>query len=69
MLFKKSVDNVVRQFTRTIDDLREIADYKRMKVELCNEEVERLQHESDAHATEGERASKIADKLAKLLGE
>lgn len=69
-MFKvKTVDQVVNQFTKVINDLKGIVEYKNAKVSQCKDEIDRLAWESEEHSKERDRAEKICNKLEKLLGD
>jgi hypothetical protein len=65
----KTIDQVINQFTKVINDLQEIVEYKELKVAHCTDEIERLTWESEEHVRERDKAKKISDKLQKLLGD
>lgn len=67
MFLKKTVDGVLAGFTRTVQDLREIAGQRQAVITKNDDAIVLLSLESAAAASERNRAHAIADKLEKLV--
>lgn len=67
MLLGKSYDGIIKGFTKTIADLRALADKNATKEASKTETIKVLKAECVALETEGKKALATADKLAGLL--
>lgn len=66
-MFKKTVDGVLAQFSKSVEDLRQIAQQQSAEAARLASKVIGLRVEQDAAVTEAERASRIAGNIEKLI--
>lgn len=67
MLGTKTVGSVLKNFTKTIDDLKKIAETNSTKVSSLNDKIINLKTEVNTAVNEKDKATNIANKLEKLI--
>jgi hypothetical protein len=66
-LFTKTYDGIIKGFTKTINDLRDLADKNVGKITSNNDKLFKLEVETTNLKDESKKALLTADKLAALL--
>ena len=66
-MFKKTVDGVLTQFRKTVDDLRTINEQQTAEANKLTVRIGGLRAEQAAAVAEAERAESIASKIEKLI--
>ena len=66
-MFTKTLDGILKNFTQTVTDLRDIAETNDKKISKCNEQILELKVKTNDASDEKDKATKIADNLEALI--
>lgn len=66
-MMKKSVDGVMKGFTKTINDLRKIADRERTNVACIKDQIATLEEHKTVATIEADRAEGFANNIEGML--
>lgn len=67
MLGIKTIDGILKNFNKTVSDLRGIAEVNSTKITRTNEEIMSLKEKVTTASDEKNKATNIADKLEALI--
>jgi hypothetical protein len=67
MIFRQTVDQIVRKFAKTVTDLENVSAALSVKAEKGKEQAERLHQVAIADNVQAERATRIAERLNSLI--
>jgi hypothetical protein len=68
MIFGKTYEGIIKGFTKTIKDLRALAEKNAVKIEVRTNTIKDLKAECISLEKEGSKAVMTAEKLESLLG-
>ena len=66
-MFTKTLNGILKNFTQTVTDLRNIAEMNNTKINKCNDQILELKVKTNDAGVEKDKATKIADNLEALI--